>query len=444
MKWADTPNIPWSRHETEEGQVVIIITVTREDFICFYEDVDMTDLKLEISFKEKISDIILEGECYVKEPNSTHDTRKTERIPNIIDSSYSIVAVNPVISTKESTKTNNIRTRTITNTSITTTTTTLITSTTSTTTTTITTTTTTTASEQPLKGSVTKSRIIERWRDYEVMMIITDPKSGSPVPKVVQYDTYEWQCEDPARNVISQKEFCNNIPDCDITDEYPNGRDEDPGVCRVSELPKNLGYLVYLVMMIVVVVYFSRKNSETNNISELIKSTALNVNIVLPNQFNILESRGRTKIFFLEYHSIPNSAKMSSFCQYMKLWYYNQADIEKEVNVFSCIRLAEERLHDNAEERYLCILKNYGGDATVTERICCPEGTLLVKLKQSCQKLFNLICSFLFGKPSSPIPWFVLDIVFGFICLCSHLFDYIKDIGKAVNIDILSFSLMLI
>ena len=163
------------------------------------------------------------------------------------------------------------------------------------------------------------------------------------------------------------------------------------------------------------------------------------MNVVLPNRFKILNSRGPATIFITEYSSIHDSAKTLPFSLHIKLWFYNQSDKEREVEVFSSIRQAEERLHDNAEERYLCILRNYRGDAAVTERICCPEGTLLGKLKESCQKFVNAIYSFLFGTTSSPIPWYILDIVFGFICLCSHLFDYIKDIGKTENNETLSF-----
>ena len=385
LQWTDTQPTRWSRHETKDGQVVVFITITKDDFQCFYEELDIAELNFDISFEERITLDIIEGKCYTNNDITTSTTSTTTSSPTI---------TTPI------------------------------------TTITSTTTRTSTTTEQTAMRSITKSITIERWREYELKLTITDPKTNSLINKIVQYDTFEWHCGDPGGNVISQKEFCNNEPDCEVTAEYPNGRDEDPSVCRVSELPKNLGYLVYLLMTVVIAVYFSRKSLETNTISELIHSTTSNVNIVCPNQLEIFELKEGTEIFILEYYSMhSSSAEIISFSHKIKLWHYNQKDMEMMVEVFSNIRLAEERLHDDAEERYLCILKHFGGDATVTERICCPEGTLLDKLKQYLQKILNQFYLFLNKTAPSPIPWYALDIGFGFLCLCSHLFDYIKDIG---------------
>ena len=366
---------------------MVIITITKDDFQCFYEEVNIAELHLEISFEEKINEDILEGTCYTNIEFTT-STTTTKTTTTTMTTPLSIIPS--------------------------------------------TTTSTTTKTKQTDKISITRSIIIERWREYELKLTIRDPKTKLLLSKIVQYDTFEWQCEDPGGNVISQKQFCNNEPDCDVTAEYPNGRDEDPSVCRVSELPKNIAYLVYFLMTIVIAVYFSRKRLETNTISELIHSTTSNVNIVCPNQFEIFKLREGTKPFINQYYSIHSSSEISSFSHKIKLWYYNQIDMETEVEVFSNIRLAEENLHVNAEERYICILKHFGGDATVTERICCPEGTVLDKLKQYFQDILNQLCSFFNGTTPSPAPWFALDIGLGFICLCSHLFDYIKDIGRII------------
>ena len=366
---------------------MVIITITKDDFQCFYEEVNIAELHLEISFEEKINEDILEGTCYTNIEFTT-STTTTKTTTTTMTTPLTII--------------------------------------------TSTTTITTTTSEQTDIRSIRRSITIERWREYELKLTIRDPKTKLLLSKIVQYDTFEWQCEDPGANVISQKQFCNNEPDCDVTAKYPNGRDEDPSVCRVSELPKNIAYLVYLLMGIVIAVYFSRKWLETNAISELIYSTTPNVNIVCPNQFQIFKLRKGTKTFMKQYYSIHSSSEISSFSHKIRLWYYNQMDSEMEVEVFSNIRLAEESLHVDAEERYLCILKHFGGDATVTERICCPEGTFLDKLKQYIQEILSQLCLFFNGTAPSSIPWFAFDIGLSFICLCSHLFDYIKDIGSRI------------
>ena len=110
---------------------------------------------------------------------------------------------------------------------------------------------------------------------------------------------------------------------------------------------------------------------------------------------------------------------MVSFIQHLQLWYFKNIEIEKQEGVFRDIKTAEERLHENSEESYLCVLKNYGGETAVTERLCSPEGTAMDRLKSSVETFFSF-----------KIQWYKMDIMFAFIGLCSHIFDYIKDIGE--------------
>eukprot|EP00092_Neocalanus_flemingeri_P033785 GFUD01036733.1.p1 GENE.GFUD01036733.1~~GFUD01036733.1.p1 ORF type:complete len:485 (-),score=53.95 GFUD01036733.1:343-1797(-) len=114
---------------------------------------------------------------------------------------------------------------------------------------------------------------------------------------------------------------------------------------------------------------------------------------------------------------------MGFFCQHLKWWYFHNQDVEKQKVIFTYIEILEKNMHPNAEERYLCILKNYG-DTAVTERICCPRGTIIDRLKNCIQ------CCF-----SGRIKWHILDIVFSFLCLCTHIFDHIKDIDLTVTLN---------
>ena len=418
LEWSNRPHQPWDRSETEDGQVVLRVSIRKNDFKCFDENITIIELELQISFEERTRKNNQKDSCYVR------DAAKTKsNVSNIIKATHP--SQSNILTHKTTPPSIALTFREKPRTS-----TTVETTTTTTTTTTKSTTTTTSTTPKMLIKEMTQEIKLERWRGYRLKVTVTDPKYKVSISKVFKYDTYQWQCDNTGGIVISQEQFCNNEPDCPITSKYPRGRDEDPSVCRVSELPKNLGYLIYLIMIGVLAIYFSRRKLETNSLSTLIQTTAMNVNVVIPNTLEILKWRGTTETFIEEYITLHNSNQIVSFCQHIKLWYYNHMDVERQQRVFTNIRKAEERIHGNAKDRYQCILKNYGGDAAVTERICCPDGTIVDIIKNSLQKVYNLICGFTYDTNSSAFPWHVVDTSFGFILLCSHLFDYIKDIGK--------------
>ena len=114
----------------------------------------------------------------------------------------------------------------------------------------------------------------------------------------------------------------------------------------------------------------------------------------------------------------------------MMVWCYNNSDFDSLKQVFTMIRKSEEDLHNNESEIYNCILLNYGGDEKVTERICNPEGTGMDKIQQTLQGLVDSIVRRMKCLTQCTIPWHYFDIIFGLIGLCTHLFDYVKDIGK--------------
>ena len=106
----------------------------------------------------------------------------------------------------------------------------------------------------------------------------------------------------------------------------------------------------------------------------------MNVNIVIPNTLDILKLRGTTETFIKEYISLHNSNQIVSFCEHIKLLYYNQMDVERHQQVFTSIRIAEEKIHDNVKDRHRCILKYYGGDAAVTKGYAVLIAQLLTPL----------------------------------------------------------------
>ena len=110
---------------------------------------------------------------------------------------------------------------------------------------------------------------------------------------------------------------------------------------------------------------------------------------------------------------------MASFCRQLKFWQFSNKDVKKQEEIFSAIKSTEESLHESPEEMYECTMKNYGGDFDVTELIDSPEGTLLDRMKN---RLQGCVCW--------DIQWHKLTILLTFIGLCSHIFDYVKDIGE--------------
>ena len=170
-------------------------------------------------------------------------------------------------------------------------------------------------------------------------------------------------------------------------------------------------------MSSVILIYFSCKKAKSKRtVINLLESTSIQLNVILKKRFEFAKDREE---FMAEYTQMHNEENMISFIQHLQLWYFKKIDIEKQEGVFRDIILAEERIHKNAQDTYLCILKNYGGETAVTERLCRPEGTAIDRLKKSVEIV-----------SSWKIEWYKMDIMFSFISLCSHIFDYIKDIGE--------------
>jgi len=145
---------------------------------------------------------------------------------------------------------------------------------------------------------------------------------------------------------------------------------------------------------------------------------------------DILQWKDNEENFISNYKSIHVSPQLfSSFSKNLRLWCHNNSDFEFQTQVFTMIRRSEEELHNSPSDIYHCILLNYGGDETVTERICYPKGTVIDKIKLKIKKIF-------YPTASRPliIPWHFFDITLGLLCLCSHLLDYVKDIDLTISL----------
>ena len=147
---------------------------------------------------------------------------------------------------------------------------------------------------------------------------------------------------------------------------------------------------------------------------------------------DILQWKDNEENFISKYKSIHVSPQLfSSFSKNLRLWCHNNSDFESQTQVFTMIRRSEEELHNSQSDIYHCILLNYGGDETVTERICYPKGTVIDKIKLKIQKILDPTAS----RPLI-IPWHFFDITLGLLGLWSHLLDYVKDIGKLQLLNI--------
>ena len=386
LEWVDDISKHLLKNENSKGQVELLINVNRAMFKCFYDDEWVDNLSTKFSSEEITRQNINVEVCQRLEPfNST--TSQT------IITTTAITALRNTITTVKQKQPTTAQTQA---TTMTQTQAAMMTQTQAKTTT-----------EIPV--ILTRTLLLDRWREYNINLTVIDPKTRSSVIKTFSYNTYQWDCGDENETHIVQDQFCNNVPDC------PNKRDEDPAVCTVSQLPKSLGYLTYLFMIGIIAVYFGNRKFAKN---EYIKTFANSISFSMTS-FLDCSSFDNKDAFIQHYTSIHESDKMQEFCQKVKYWFYSNNDFENQRNVFRWIREIEEKLHKTSENVYACILKNYKGDSCVVERICCPDGTAIERMKIACSKDF-----------SNKIQWHLVNISFGFFLLCLHIFDYIKDIGR--------------
>ena len=98
---------------------------------------------------------------------------------------------------------------------------------------------------------------------------------------------------------------------------------------------------------------------------------------------------------------------------------FNIDDMQEVEQVCEAVREAEAEVHSDAEEAYTCILRNHGGDHPLTERLADPSGGKVRGVKKKINTWMG-----------TATRWYGINVTIGFVFLCLHYFDYIKDIGK--------------
>ena len=123
---------------------------------------------------------------------------------------------------------------------------------------------------------------------------------------------------------------------------------------------------------------------------------------------------------YIDRHKAGDIALLSAEVKrntYGKLFDIDQMEaVEK---VCQTVREAEMEVHSDAEEAYSCILRNYGGDHPLTERLVDPSGEKVGEAKKGIN-----------DWTGTATRWYGINVTINFVFLCLHYFDYIKDIGK--------------
>ena len=239
-----------------------------------------------------------------------------------------------------------------------------------------------------------------RWRQYEIEVTAVNLKTGEKAVAVFEHNTFQWDCKDRLGEFstkITVTQFCDGKPDC------PNSRDENPEICRVSQLPKKLSYLLYVYMILFILAFFLYlRNPQHSDGQELETITQGDKSDFVAQYRKIHQSKSKCEQFYrdLEYEMYQNPARAEEVCSWVK-----------EV---------EEELHKEASTIYDCVLTNFGGSNQVTARIVDPKGSIVAKMVSN---IFQMIWP-------KTIKWYLPKIAIMFVMLCLHMFDYVKDIGK--------------
>ena len=258
------------------------------------------------------------------------------------------------------------------------------------------------------QGTLQVSNIIlHRWRQYDIEVTAQDHINGQRAVMVFEHNTFQWDCKDNLGTKITSSQFCDNKPDC------PNGRDEKPEICKVSQLPKKLSYLLYAYMLIVIVTYFSSLKVEPQY------SQGQYLVMITKKIFNKNLPQRNKADFIAQYREIHLSkSKCEKFFGDLKYEMYQNPDKMEEV--CSWVKEAEEELHMEASAIYDCVLTNFGGSCQLTARVVNPQGSIVAK---TMSKINQMIWP-------KRIKWHLFNIAFMFAMLCLHMFDYVKDIGE--------------
>ena len=242
---------------------------------------------------------------------------------------------------------------------------------------------------------------LHRWRAYRIEVTAEDKITQDRGQAAFDHDTFQWQCGDSNRTTISQNQFCNGRADC------PNEKDEDPKICKASDISKKISFFIfYPLMVLLITLYFLQQKIQNDalrkKMSKLVKADS-----------NMIDKEKKGQLSFKEHYKTVHSdeSSMMDMVETLKYRMNQQMSEQEKAEVFGWVREAEVELHANPAERYGCILAHYGGHSPLAARIAQPGGGLGVWLKR---------------KTNFGVAWM-------FAMLCFNMFDHIKDIGKFLN-----------
>ena len=256
--------------------------------------------------------------------------------------------------------------------------------------------------------------ILYRWRQYDIEVTAEDLNTGEKAVTVFEHNTFQWDCKDKLGTKITQTQFCDGTPNC------PNERDEKSEICKVSQLPKKLSYLFYVYMILFILAYFPYLRVEPQH------SEGQHLEMITKKAFNKYLYQREKSDFIAQYREIHLSeSKCEKFFGDLKYeMYQNPAKMEE---VCTWVKEAEEELHKDANAIYDCVLTNFGGSHQVTARIVDPKGDIVTKIGSKIDQMV---------RPRK-IKWYLFKIAIMFAMLCLHMFDYVKDIGKVTEEELL-------
>ena len=177
-----------------------------------------------------------------------------------------------------------------------------------------------------------------------------------------------------------------------------------------SQLPKNLSYTLYVYMAFVILIYFIFMRSRISS------SQDRHLEVIIMRAFRKYHSQSEKSDFLTRYRESHSNGEFERFSGDLKYELYQNPSGSE---VFEWIREAEKELHPDAKTVYECILTNFGGSQRITARIVDPEGGVVLKINQAI-------------KPRK-IKWVFFTIIFMFVMLCLHIFDYVKDVGNNIK-----------
>ena len=246
--------------------------------------------------------------------------------------------------------------------------------------------------------------VLYRWRQYEIEVTAENRETGEKAIASFEFNTLLWKCGKDSEKQITVTELCDKKEDC------PNGEDEKPETCRVTQLPKKLSYLFYVYMVLIILLYFTNMRTKT------VLSQGQHLEMITKKSFEKYLNQGSKSGFLILYHETHLKPGFEEFCKSLKYEIYQNPD---DLKLCKWIQEAEQELHKDARDAYNCILVNFGGSHPVTAKIADPE-SLMSKIVIMIDQIFQ----------PRKIKWHFLRIILMFVILLIHLFDYVKDIGK--------------